>query len=263
MNAIQLRERVDELIDRTRTARHRDRAYYNAINQAIWLIVKDRVESIRAQQKRYSVQSAQRIRDELYTLYKTATISPTGTDKDILVAPADYFYYLLLYLTVSGKKLWCIPTSYGEIGPLKDNPFMKPTNKKPYFNEISTGFRFHIKTIASASSSELWYIKNPAQVSIGEERDKLTTGATLTNALLYYVYEQSVFAGVTYYAGEIITGTGAALTSGTVIISTKIVNCDLPLNMHDEICMKAAAILSGQVENFPKKNDLNAEIERN
>lgn len=262
MNAIEMQVNIEQLIDRTRSARHSDRSYFSAVNEAVWLIVKDRVESIRLP-RRYSVQTAQRIRDELYTIYKSAAPSIGGTDKDIVLYPTDYFYYLLLYVTISGKKLWCRPTNYNEVGPLTDNVFSKPSNIKPYFNEISTGFKVLAKTTNVVSSAELWYVKNPATVAIGEERDKLTTGATLTNTITYYVYEQAVYAGVTYYPGEIITGTGAALTSGIVIINTKVVNCDLPVNMHNEVCMKAAAILSGKVEDFNKKNDLNSEIERN
>lgn len=254
-------ERIGEHIDRTRTARHRDRAYFNAINEAIWAIVKDRVEPIRVN-RRYSVQNAQRISDELYTLVRVTSPTITGSDKDVIVVPTDYFYYLMMYVTIGGVKYWCTKTTYNELGPLKENPFSRPSDTKPYFTDNDKGFKVFTKIAGIFTTAELTYVKNPATVSIGEERDKLTTGATLTNAVTYYVYEDAVYSGTTYYPGEIITGTGAALTSGIVVINTKIVNCDLPVNMHEEVALKAAAILSGNVEDYNKKADFNNDVER-
>ena len=81
MNAVQLRERIDELIDRTKSARFTDKQYYNAINGAITKIVKDRIAPIRVPRK-YSVQSAQRVRDELYTLIPAPL---TGSIADVAI----------------------------------------------------------------------------------------------------------------------------------------------------------------------------------
>ncbi len=259
MNAIQLRVRIDEKIDRTRSARHTDRAYYNAINGAILKIVKDRVAPIRAQ-RNYSVQSSERIRDELYTIVTSATGSTSGGH---IPRPADYFYYLLAYVTINGTQQYCRPTSYNELGPLKRNPHRRPSVTKPYVNENTTGIKVEFGTTGTLSTYELWYVKNPATVSIGEERDKITTGGALTNTVVYYVYEQAVYNGTTYYPGETITGTGATLTSGIVIINTKIVNPDLPDNMHEEICDKAAMLLSLNIEDYNKRMSINDEIERN
>lgn len=260
MNAIQLRERIDELIDRARTSRFTDKNYYNAINGAITTIVKDRIAPIRPPHK-YSVQSAQRIRDELYTLIPTpATGSVSGNN---VAHPNNYLYYLLLYVTIDGKQQYARPTSYNEIGPLKENVFMKPSAVKPYFNEYTSGIKIEFGSSGTITTYELWYVKNPATVSIGEERDKIIAGTSLSNGVDYYVYEEAVYNTVTYSPGEVITGTGANLTSGIVIINTKIVNTDLPVNMHEEICYKAASLLSANNEDYNKKSTLDIEIERN
>lgn len=262
MNIVQQIIRIGEITDRTRTARHSDAAYINNINAAIWLIVKDRAEPIRAN-RRYSVQETQRIRDELYTLIPApATGAPSS---GVVPYPANYFYYLLLYTTINGTSVFCTPKSYNVSGPLNANPFMKPSITKPYYNEFTNGLRVDFGSTGTFSAYELTYIKNPATVSIGQPRNHVTDGGAIATGTLYYVYWESVYAGVTYKPGETFTGliTNLTLSSGKVIPSTSIVNCDLPVNMHDEVCFKAAALLSGNVENFQKKNDLDVEVERN
>ncbi len=91
MNAIQLRVRIDQLIDRTRTARHDDAEYYNAINAASTLLVKDRLEAIRVPRK-YSAQSSQRIRSELYTLIPDPPVTGALVSGNVPY-PADYLFY--------------------------------------------------------------------------------------------------------------------------------------------------------------------------
>lgn len=259
MNAIEMRLRIDQKIDRTATARHSDKAYYNAIMNSIWMVVKDRVAPIRVPRK-YSVQSAQRIRDELYSLISApVTGAPSA---GIVPYPADYFTYLLLYATVSSTKDYCRPTDYNTIGPLKKNPFTKPTATKFYFNELSTGLKVEFGTTGTFSAYELYYVKNPAVVSIGQERDKILAGVTLTIAVVYYVYEEAVHNGVTYSEGETFTAATTTLTSGIVINTNKVVNCDLPVNMHEEICTGAAALLSSTVEDWNKKQSLDVDTEK-
>ena len=273
MNAIQLRLRVDELIDRTRTTRHSDTEYYNSINGAVLQVVKDRVEAIRPP-KKYSVQSSERVRAELYTLVPAPVSATTVTG--IVPYPADYYYYLRMSIFTNATAVTdCIPTNYGEVGLLDENPFKRPTLIKPYFNELATGLQVENGGTATFNYS-LYYVKNPATISIGYERDKISTVTALTNAVVYYVYEDATYnatvttgggatvtAGQVLQAGETFTATGANLLTGTVIINTKIVECDLPVNLHEEICLLAAAKLSGDVEDYNKKIDLTKEVERN
>lgn len=256
-----MRLRIDQKIDRTSTARHSDKAYYGAINNAIWMIVKDRVAPIRVPRK-YSVQSAQRIRDELYTLVATYGQSLAPGVK-LLTYPLGYFYYLLLNVMINDVTYYCIPTDYNTIGPLKKNPFSKPSATKPYFIESGAGINIEIEqTLATSIVCELFYIKNPAVVSIGEERNKILSGVTLTIAVVYYVYEEAIHNGITYSEGETFTAATTTLTSGIVINTNKVVNCDLPVNMHEEVCTCAAALLSSTVEDWNKKQSLDVDTEK-
>jgi len=258
MNAIELRERIDNLIDRTRSARHSDVEYYNSINAATVLIVKDRVAPLKVA-KSYSVQSAQRVRDELYTLVPAPLIAaPTGDD---IIRFADYYYFLLFYAIIDGFVKYCRSTAYNQVGLLGRNPFKKPSSVKPYYNEFATGIKVIYGT-GTFTSSELWYVKNPAIVSIGTNNNKIIAGGALTNTVNYIVYEQSVYNSVTYYPGQTIAGTGAALTSGIVILLATIVNSDLPVNLHEELCIKSASILQGSVEDYGKKQDLLMDAEK-
>lgn len=259
MNAIQMRERIDEIIDRSRTSRHTDKHYYNAINAAILLIVKDRMAPIKIQ-RGYSVQSANRLRDELYTLIPDAATGSAASG--VIAYPANYFGYLIAYVTIDSVQQYCQWTTYAELGPLKRNPHTKPSAVKPYINEYVDGLKLHYGAVGTLGNYELWYVENPDTVSIGEERDKIITGGTLTAATTYYVYEEAVYSDSTYYPGETITGSGATLTSGTVIISTKITDCNLPVNMHEEVCLKAASLLSMSSEDYNKQASGNSEMDR-
>lgn len=259
MNAIEMIVRIDQIIDRTRSGRFEDVDYMNAINAAIINIVKDRVAPIR-NPRRYSVQSAQRIRDELYTLVPAPA---TGTlSSDNAAYPTGYLYYLLLYVTIGGTQIYCRPTSFNEIGPLKDNPFMKPSATKTYFNENVSGLKVHYT--GTVTAYELHYIKTPDTVSIGRPRVKIAAGTALTNGATYYVYEKTVYIGTTYEVGETFTTAATtAITSGTVILSSNITNCNLPANMHDEVCNKAAQLLLRTVEDYNKEASTANEIEKN
>lgn len=261
MNAVQMRERVDELIDRTKSARHRDRAYFNAINAAIGLILKDRLEPIRLRRK-YSVQKTQRIRDELYTLIPLPATGNTLANGTIAY-PSNYFYFLLVYVTINGEKIYCSPTSYNELGPLEQNPFSKPSVLKPYYNEYETGIRIY-STLAIPIPFELYYVKKPDVVKIGNESNKIFAAGAITNGAQYVVYEQAVYNGITVYEGDIFVGVGAAptLTSGIVINITNMVDCNLPDNMHEEVCKQAASIMESTVEQFNKKQDLDVQVEK-
>lgn len=256
-NAVQMFNRVLDLVDRTRN-RYADRTVIDSINEAIELTVTKRIEPIKTGEK-YSLQSTQRVREELAALIPDPVLGIFSSDT--VEYPSGYKSFLQLNIFVGDNKIYCKPTNYNQIGDLKLDPFGAPSDDQFYFNETKNGLIvYHGES--DLTSYELWYIKNPVTVSIGEERDKLITAATLTNAVEYYVFEESVYSANTYYPGEIITGTGAALTSGVVIISTKIVNSELSSALQDEVCNLAAALLSGQVEDYYKKQSLQQDADK-
>ena len=255
MNALEMRESIDQKLDRTKSARYSDAAYYAAINRSQTNILKERVEPIRTKGN-YAVQSTERIRAELYTLIPApATGVPVS---NVVSLPTDYYYYLMMYVTLAGVSQRCKAVSYNE--DVDANPFKKSSAVKPYFNEFTGGLRI-LSGTSTASAYSLTYIKNPAVVSIGFERDKIIAGTVLA-VLVYYVYEEAVFNGVTYYPGETFTGSALALTSGIIIPTAKVVNSDFPVNMHEEICTLAAAFMEGTVEDYNKKAMLDSDAEK-
>lgn len=250
MNPIQQIVEISKLNDRVRSARFNDDQYMSAINQAIELILNDRIDNIK-NPKKYSLQSVQRVREELYTLVKNAPIVPVN---NVVTFPADYRYYLLLECTIDGETNYARPTNYNEIGPLKQNPWRKPSVVKPYFNDVATGIVVY-HTGTSFTTSSLDYLKIPNVVSIGYENNKVTSG-NLTNGTSYYVYEEGVYNAVTYYEGQTVVGTGAALTSGIYIPISVCTSCDMPEHLQKEINRMASAIMQGTIEDYMKKQQL-------
>jgi hypothetical protein len=232
----------------------------NSINAAINNIVKNKIDPIK-KGGRYSVQSAQRLRDELYTLIPTAaTGAPSG---NVVPYPANYLYFLMLHIIVDGERQLVSPTDYNREGVLFEDPFTEPAIDNVYCNEIITGFRIIYGSSGTLGNYELYYVKNPAVVSIGQEKHKIIAGGSIVNGTVYYVYEECVYNAVTYYPGDTFTGGATStLTSGIVIATTNITNCDLPGNMHEEVCEFAAMLLSSDVEDWNKKQSLNVDVER-
>jgi len=263
MNAIVMQQRVDELIDRTRTSRHSDSAYYNSINAAINKIVKDRIEAIRVDRK-YGVQSSQRLREELNTLIPAPATGSLSSGN--IPYPSNYLYYLIAYATVGTTKEICFPASYNTMNMIKKSPFHKPSATQLYFNEFVTGLKIisDSKDTVTTGTYELWYIKKPAVVSIGKLSQQITDGGTLSTGSTYYVYADSIYNAVTYLRGEtFVAGGVTTLTSGIVIVSTNITNCDLPDHLHEEVCQLAAADLMQIADRFDKANMLKGDVERN
>jgi hypothetical protein len=229
MNAIQQLTAISILNDRESSARFLDEQYMYAINSAIGMTIDDRIDNIK-KPKRYSFESVQRVRDELYTLVPpTLSITPTG---NTLAYPSDYNHFLKLQCTIDGVTLYSRPTNYNESGPLLENPWKKPSNTKTYFDQNESGFTILRGATGSFTTGLLDYIKIPDTVSIGQESDKITAGAlVLTAGVSYIVYEDAVHVGATYVTGTVFTASATSLTSGIVIPNSVIVNCNLPVKL--------------------------------
>ncbi len=260
-NTIQMMERVAALNDRVKSARYTDNQYIDALNEATEEIVNDLIDPIKTGAK-YSFQSAQRVRDQLYPIVPSpATGALVG---GVALYPADYKYYLLIWVTISGVKTFVRPTDYNKEGELVDgDPFEAPSDEQVWFNERDTGLRvLHGPTTPSAY--ELWYVKQPTLMSIGNENDKIVAGNVLTNAVNYIAYDQTVYNSITYYPGDTIAGIGGLGTlfvSGTVIPFAKVVNTELT-QLTDQVCKLASMIMSGTAEVWNKKQSLRQDVDR-
>lgn len=249
-----MRTVIDGLIDRVNSPRYLDNEYYEAINLATVQIFEDRVDNIKIK-KTYSFESVQRLRDELYTLIKTATGAPTS---DIIPFPTDYNYSIDVQFTVGTVTQSARALSYNEVGLLARNPFKAPAPDQTFYIEQANGILGKYAG-GAFSSYNLTYLKNPIQVSIGKQSDKIDatqTPAAIVIGIQYIAYEQSISNSVIYYAGDVFIATSAVLTSGIVIPVSVTTNSDMPDKIHPEICRLAGAILSGDTENYNKKQSL-------
>lgn len=254
LNAIQLRTTIDGLIDRINSPRYLDSEYYEAINLATGMIFEDRVDNIKIK-KGYSFESVQRVRDELYTLIKNSAGIPVA---DIIPYPSDYNYAIDVELTVGSVSQSARAISYNQKTIIQRNPFKQPSPEQTFYIEQSTGL---LAKYAGGTFSQynLWYLKNPATVSIGTQSDKIVgtnIAGQLTIGTTYITYDQAVHNGVTYYPGDIFVAANTTLVSGIVIPNSVIVNSDMPDKILPEICRLAGAILSGTAADYNKKQDL-------
>ncbi len=250
INTVQLMNEVLSLVDRDGSARFSDSKIIKSLNTAIDRIVEDRLDNIKVK-KNYSFESVQTVRDQLFTLIPpTLNIIPVG---NIVAYPSDYNYYLKMMCTIDGDSVVARPTTYNQQGVAYENPFSKPTDVKPYFDQNVDGFVVYrdIDNTGSFTLAQLDYIKNPDVLSIGNESNKMITGAFLVLNVQYIVYEEAVYNGVTYVEGDIITGLGTVnLTSGIIIPNSLIVNCNLPVKLQYEIIAIAASILQKSISQF-------------
>lgn len=250
MNPIEIKQRIEFYIDLSRSPRFNFQDYNMAFNDSMYEYISQQV-GLSDQRNPQSVQLIQRIRDNLFTLIKTN--NPTPTDGTTLVGqyysskptslpiPSDYDTFLLLQYTISSVTYYARPTTFNELGPLLDDSFNHPTNSMAYFNESTSSLTLWRGTTGTVSSALLTYIKTPNVFSIGQDNQILPAGTTLTNAITYYALETCVYNGTTYYMGAVITGTGASLTSGTVILVSNTTACELPLKTHEILSKWTAA----------------------
>lgn len=273
MNAVQMMNRIDYYNDFTRSARFSYAQYGEAVNGVILTYIDEQLGFGEGEGKN-SFEYVQKIRDRLYPLIKEA--SPAITNGSTITGrigsftpshidyPADYQNFVGLYVTIDGTYYYSRPTDYNKIGPLLDNSFMKPTNKKTYYYEDSTGLVIWRGVGGSFSSVNLVYLKAPAVFSLGSESDWIVAGGAITAGLSYIAIDDSVQDGNTYLSGtEFVASAPTALTSGKVILASNTTPCDLPEQTHDTICKMASSVMLGVTSNFNGSQFVEKEINKN
>jgi len=257
MNAIQVGYAIDMYANLTHTSRYYNIEKNKAVNDAIMKKIDSITDTINSNQLT-GIDRLQKYRDELYTLIKTSATAPTnvGAYNDNVYInhvnyPTDYQTFAALTLTVGGNTTYGRETTYNKRGPLLECSFRKPTNKKPYFLEDSTGMLIYKGDSSTITSCKLDYIKQPASFNLGLESQYIDAGAgVLTNATDYIATEESVHNGVTYQPGDAFTSVNTNLTSGQVVLAANTTTIELPEKCHDQIAKMAAEILLGVVSSF-------------
>lgn len=257
MNAVELYARLDFYVDRVRSVRYDDTDRATAINIAIEKIIDDRYDNFK-QRRRYSFQSIQAIRDQLYPLVKTtAPIVPTN---NIFPFPADYRHEVGFTINVDGTSWASKAVTYTELNELKDYSFANPIAEEPAHYEDQNGVNIYLTGAGTVVDATMNYIKNPAVVSVSST--SITAGpSVLTVGQTYYVTLGPVtHNSIIYQTGDTFVAVNTILIGvGTVVL---IVNSDLPAALHDEICSTGAQILLGIAEAYNKKQNMKEESGR-
>jgi len=268
MNSVQTLNQINFYNDVTRNARFSFAEITMAVNDAIYYFIDEQVGDPLHRDPQ-NLQFTQLIRENLQTLISTSTITPTNgtvitnryysTTPSSIAQPATYYTFLSLNCLIDGFTEYARPTNFNELGPLLSDSFKHPTNEKPYFNESTSSLTIYRGVGGTFTSATLDFIRLATAFSIGTEANLIAAAGTLTNTLAYLATEISVYNAVTYAIGATITGTGATLTSGQVILQSLTNPIDLPAKTHEEICLRASKILLTNSGNIPQAQAVGAE----
>lgn len=269
MNSIEIKQRIEFYIDLTRAPRFTFQDYNMAFNDSMYEYISQQV-GLSDQRMPQNVQLIQRIRDNLYTLIKTNNPAPVdgttvvgqyySSKPTTLPLPADYDTFLLLQYTISSVTYYARPTSFNEFGPLLDDSFNYPTNSMGYFNETTSSLTLWRGTSGTVSSALLTYIKTPNVFSIGQDNQIIIAMTVLTSLVSYYALETCGYDGATYYMGQTIIGTGASLTSGTVILVSNTTACELPPKTHEILAKWTAAKMLASIGMYQESQAIMGEV---
>ncbi len=257
MNAIQIKERIDFYIDRTRNARYYRYNYDQSVNDAIRLFVEQRAGD-KKQVQGLSYQSEQQVTDELFTIEAVQSAAPTA---DVALFPSDYYFLTSLYATIGGTRVIVTPTTENKLGKLLQNSFLAPTDSQPRYLQTATGFKIYHGS-GTISNVEVNYLRRPTNFTIGTEAQLIGSGTTLTVSSIYIATNNSVHNGVTYYPGDEFTAVSTTLTSGQVILKSNTVTIDLPLKTHEEISKSAASILTLTSADYQKSQAVQSQANK-
>lgn len=244
MNAIELREQIDLLIDRSRNARFSFNQYNLAVRQAQIKIFNQYCNDEVG------------VREWLYTLLTTATPTITAVTATSTYTvkhfnyPSDFEYFSSLDVFVNGALTEVFPIANDQINRMLQDTFRIPNVRKTYHLEDATGYKIYGPPSGTITAS-FTYLASPSDFSIGQESNIITTGGALVLSTAYIATDTSVYNGVTYIPGATITGTGAVLTSGNVIATANTTPSNLPAPTHEDLAKISAEFLMGSVGNFP------------
>lgn len=174
------------------------------------------------------------VRKYLYTLKTDSTPSFTTlqTTANYIVNhidyPSDYYYFQVMNIFVGGELAEVAPTDDAQLNRQLQNTFTAPTNKYIFQREDATGWKIYRGTTGTPTC-ELTYLKEPSDFYIGNETDLIDEGTgVLTILSNYTAVAQSEHNGVVYNPGDSFTAANADLTSGQVILTSILVDSNLP-----------------------------------
>jgi hypothetical protein len=246
MNAVANKERVDSYLDRSRTSRFT----FNQYNITFRMVQKKIVEFFK--------DNPDEVRKYLYTLKtdSTPTITVLSTTADYIINhidyPTDYYYFQVMNIFINNVLAEVSPTDDDQLNRQLQNTYTLPTNKYVFQREDATGWKVY-RGITGTPTCQLTYLKNPSNFYLGNESNLINEGTgVLANATSYTAVEQSVHNGVTYNPADVFTSANTNLTSGQVILTSVLVDSNLPEQVQERMCWVVAEILSGNISDFNK-----------
>lgn len=256
MNAIQLKERVDFYLDRSRSSRYSFNEYNIAFREAQMQLF----DKFKDDEKGVS--------ENLYTLKTdstpTVTVSSVGAEFTInhINYPADYHYFQMLNVYVGGVLAEMADVQENELNRLLQNEFRKPTNKYIYKREDATGWKLY-RGLGGSVTAELTYLKAPSDFYIGNEADLIDEGnGVLVFSTSYTAVEESVHNSVTYNPGDVFIAANINLTSGQVIPTSVLVGSNLPDTVLEDLCKMVANLISGSSNDYSKAAFVEKEVNK-
>lgn len=241
-------EFTSEIVDRVQNSRIDNIRYCNALNTAIEECINKRYDASKIARE-FSFERSQKLIDELVTLVvKSAPIAPVN---NYIARPANYKHLILNRVTIDGTQHWARPITHSILAGNENNPFKSPkVPKRIFYTQDNTGIELHYGT-GSFTSAVITYLKLPDIVTVGFPRDEINAGpSVLTAGLSYSVIEDSVHNGQTYYPGESFVAANTVLTSGQVVLTSVLVNSNMPVELHKEICEVAASKILNDIQSF-------------
>lgn len=260
MNAIACYNRVMSYLDRSRTSRFT----FDQVNITFRMVQKKIVEFFKDE--------PEEVRKFLYTLKTDANPPPTVTTlfttSTYTVShvnyPSDYYYFQLMNIFVDNVLAEVTPTDDDQLNRLLGNTFTIPTNKYVYQREDATGWKVY-RGLGGTPTCDLTYLKTPSNFYMGNESNLINEGTGVLSLLTNYTaVEESVYNGVTYNPGDtfITNGTLPDLTSGQVILTSILVDSNLPEQVQEKMCWIVAEILSGNISDFNKSMFVEKEVNK-
>lgn len=244
-NSYKLLRDIDFLLDKVRTDRFDNIDYARAINRAIRKVVDSRYYEYESMGIK-SFEHFQRVRDELYSIVKVD--NAIAVTAGVITLPTDYLYFGLLQVTSDGNLEYAEMISHNELGDIDNNPFRKPAADcvKVYMDERGLVVDSGSGTLGATAT--LTYIKVPTEVFIDADANAIASPGPLATNTNYAVDTSTavVHDGTTYEEESgFDSGAVTAISGGSVL---KVINSDLPEALADEVVDKAAAIMSGTLE---------------
>lgn len=248
MNTLLMIQATSEIVDRVQNSRIDNIRYCNALNTAIERIISNRYDAAKINRE-FSFERSQKLIDELVTLVvKSAPIAPAN---NYIARPANYSHLILCEATINSIDYWARPITHSLLAANANNPFKSPkVPKRIFYTQDNTGIELHFGT-GTFTFATITYLKRPDIVTVGFPRNEIVPGAAvLTIGVNYSVLEECVHNGQTFYEGESFNAATTALTTGIVILTSVIVNSNMPENLHKEICELAAAKILSDIQSF-------------